>query len=333
MARRMRLLAAIGLALGAAAIVQAPAAQAFDVQGHRGARGHLPENTLPGFALALRQGATTLETDLALTRDGTLILTHDPVPSPDLVRGADGTWLAAGTRPIRQLSTAEVAGFDVGRLRPGSRYAETWRSQAPLDGARMPHLTDLFGMADTIRAGVHFNIETKLSPAKPAETADPETFAAAVVAAVRAAGMTARVTVQSFDWRTLLAVKRLAPEVATSCLTIVAPNADTLAPVDGRPSPWLAGLDPAAYEGDVPRLAAAAGCSVWSPFWRNVDAAAVAQSRRLGLKVVPWTVNEPTDMDRLIDVGVDGLITDYPERAVAVATRRGLALAPLALAR
>jgi glycerophosphoryl diester phosphodiesterase len=192
----------------------------------------------------------------------------------------------------------------------------------------MPTLAELFATGKAANPRLRYNIETKLSPHKPSETADPETFAAAVVQAVRESGMSDRVTVQSFDWRSLVAVKRFAPEIATVCLTIDTANASTLKPANGKPSPWLAGYDPAALEGSVPKTVQASGCSTWSPFWRNLTAPLVAEAQALGLKVIPWTVNEPVDMAAVIDMKVDGLITDYPDRARAVLARKGVALAP-----
>lgn len=301
---------------------------AFDLQGHRGARGHKPENTLPAFQQAIEFGVTTLETDLALTRDGHLVLSHEPLLNPDLTRDETGAWLEAPGPAIRTLTLQDVQRFDVGRLKPGTRYAAQWPAQSPVDGTRMPTLAQLFALGTASNPRLRYNIETKLSPDKPAETADPDTFATAVVEAIRTAALADRVTVQSFDWRTLAAVKRLAPEIATVCLTIDTPNASTVKPRDGRASPWLAGLDPAAFGGSIPKTVQAMGCSTWSPFWRNIAAAAVAEAQALGLKVIPWTINEPADMAAVIDMKVDGLISDYPERARAVLAAKGIALAP-----
>jgi glycerophosphoryl diester phosphodiesterase len=174
------------------------------------------------------------------------------------------------------------------------------------------------------RDGVRFNIETKLDPGRPDETADPETFARAVVEAIRAEGVVPRTTVQSFDWRTLVEVKMLAPEIATSCLTIESAGMDTVRRA-APPSPWHAGLDIATL-GSVPRMAQAIGCGTWSMFWRNLTQELVIEAKAVGLKVLPWTVNDPAEMSRLIDMGVDGLITDYPDRAHRMLAERGLKL-------
>jgi glycerophosphoryl diester phosphodiesterase len=127
----------------------------------------------------------------------------------------------------------------------------------------------------------------------------------------------------SFDRLSHLVARLLAPEIPTACLTIETRNSDTVRRDDPMPSPWLGGLDPKAHGGSVPRLAKAAGCAVWSPFWRNLTPETLAESHKLGLQVIPWTVNEPTDIGRLIDQKVDGLITDYPEQGLAIAAEKG----------
>jgi glycerophosphoryl diester phosphodiesterase len=301
-------------------------AQGFDLQGHRGARGLAPENTLAGFRKALEIGVTTLETDLALTRDGVLVLAHDPQLNPDLVRGPDGKWLTGWGPPIRSLSTRELDTYDVGRLNPDGRYAKQWPQQVAVDGERMPTWQALVALTRSMgRGAVRFNIETKLSPDRPDETADPQTFARAVVQAIRAEGVVARTTVQSFDWRTLVEVKKLAPEIATACLTIESTNMDTVRRA-AAPSPWHAGLHLTAQGGSVPRLVKAAGCGTWSMFWRNLTPELVKEAKAAGLTVLPWTVNDAAEMGRLIEMGVDGIITDYPDRLRQVMSSRGLKL-------
>ncbi|MFO1162739.1 MAG: glycerophosphodiester phosphodiesterase [Reyranellaceae bacterium] len=291
------------------------AAWAFDLQGHRGARGLAPENTLAAFRTGIALGVTTLETDLAVTSDGVLVISHDPMLNPDLVRGPDGKWLTTSGPPIRTLSAAELAQYDIGRINPESRYAKQFPEQKPADGERFPTLGQLFALGGP---AMGFNIEIKTDPTKPDLTLDPEHFAALVVKAVQEGKAGDRTTIQSFDWRGLLAARRLAPDIATSCLSIETNTMDTVQRAAGQPSPWLGGLDLQVHGGSLPRLAKAAGCAVWSPFWRNVTPEAVKEAQGLGLKVIPWTVNDPSEMARLIGLGVDGLITDYPDRARTV---------------
>jgi glycerophosphoryl diester phosphodiesterase len=308
-------------------LMLAAPALAFDLEGHRGTRGLAPENTLAAFRKALSIGVTTIETDMDVTKDDVVVISHNPFLSPDLVRGPDGQWLAAKGPPIRTLTLAELSRYDIGRLNPQSAYARQFPDQQPADGERFPQLSELFALGKASGKPVRFNIETKITPESGADTPDPATFSRLVVAAVKAADVANRVTVQSFDWRTLLEVKRLAPEIETSCLTIQARGMDTVkAAPDGGPSPWHAGLALSDHGGSLPALVKAAGCGVWSMFWRNLTAKDVADAHALGLKVLPWTVDERSDMRRLIDLGVDGIITDYPDRLREVMADKGMTL-------
>ncbi len=324
-----RLASVIIAAVMASTAAQSTIAQSFDLQGHRGARGLAPENTIAAFATALSIGVSTLELDLAMTKDGVLVVSHDSRLNPDHTRGPDGQFLTTQGPAIRSLTLAELGQYDVGKLKPGTAYAARFPEQKPVDGARIPALTDVFDLVRRSGAGhVRFNIETKLTPTSGAETPDPRTFAQALAVSLREAGLTARATIQSFDWRTLLAMKEIAPEIERVCLTIETRGEDNIQ--RGRPgaSPWTAGLDIDDAGGSTPKLVAAAGCQVWSPYSGNVDQASMQQSKSLGLKVIPWTVNERGPMEALIALGVDGIITDYPDRLRKLLIDKDVAVPP-----
>lgn len=302
-------------------------AHALDLQGHRGARGLAPENTLPAFATALSVGVTTLEFDTAITKDGVLVIAHDRRLNADITKGPDGQYITAPTPVIRTLTLAEIKRYDVGTIDPATRYAKTFASQHAVPGTTMPTLAEVAALVrKSGNATVRFNIETKLTPAAPDETVDPETFASTLVAALRAEGIAGRTTIQSFDWRTLKAVQRIAPEIPTVCLTVARGANDNVQTGRPGPSPWLAGLDVDEFGGSVPKLAKAAGCAAWSPFFRDLTGEALAEAKTLGLQVVVWTVNEPADMAKMIDMGVHGIITDYPDRLRTVAAEKSLPL-------
>ena len=310
-------------------VIVASSAVAFDLQGHRGARGLAPENTLDGFARALSIGVSTLEFDLGVTKDGIVVVQHDIWLNPETTRGPDGAFLAGRGPALRALTLAELQRYDVGRLKPGTAYAASFPEQRPVDGARIPTLASVFDLARRAKADhVRFNIETKMSPSAKTDTADPEAFAAAVLRAVKEAGMAARVSVQSFDWRTLKALQRLAPEIPRVCLTVERGANNNIRRGQPGPSPWTASLDVDDFGGSTPRLVKAAACTGWSPLYLDLTGDALKEAQALGLKVIPWTVNEPADMERLIAAGVDGLITDYPDRLRAVMAPRKLPLPP-----
>lgn len=304
--------------------VLASYSHAFDLQGHRGARGLLPENSLPGFAKALEIGVDTLELDLAITKDDVVVITHDPLLNPDFVRGPDGKWLEAWGPPVRELTYAELSKYDVGRIKPESAYAKRFSTQQPIDGTRIPKLADLFALVK--KSGdekVRFNIEIKISPLKPGETLGPDPFAKAVVDEIRKAGMAGRSNIQSFDWRVMQVSQKLAPEIPTAYLTAqqrfldnvcTGPKAGSpnIAPADCEQSPWTAGFQLKDI-GSVPKMVKAAGGKIWSPEYRDVDAAKLKEARDLGLKVIVWTVNDPVQIAKMLDLGVDGIISDRPD--------------------
>ena len=313
--------------LALALLVTPLCAAAFDLQGHRGARGLAPENTLAAFSRALAIGVSSLETDLAVTRDDVLVLSHEPYLNPALTRDATGAWLAAQGPNIHSLELAELRRFDIGRLNPANGYARNWPEQVPADGQRVPTLDELLALVRAHGPEVRLNIETKITPTSGAATPTVEEFSRLVVAALDRSGMAERITVESFDWRTLVEIKRLRPRQETVCLTIESESMNTIAADRSGASPWHAGLRAADY-GSLPHLVKAAGCETWSMFWRNLTPALAGEARALGLKVLPWTVNEPAEMARLVDLGVDGLITDYPDRLRKVLADKSIALPP-----
>ena len=305
--------------------------QAFELQGHRGARGLAPENTLAGFERALAIGVDTLETDIAVSRDGVLLISHDPALNPDITRGPDGQFLDARGPVIWRTDFAELQRYDVGRLKPGTRYAALYPEQQPSDGARLPRLDALFALAKKPgNAELRLALEIKIRPDAPDETPAPEPFARALVDAVRAAGLATRTSILSFDWRALQAVQTIAPEMTTVALTIQQRDFDNIGA--GRPgaSPWTAGIA-FADQGSVAKMVKAAGASVWSSFHGDLDAAQVKQAQALGLTVLAWTVNDAARIAEVMDFGVDGIVSDRPDRVRAEMQRRGLRLpAPMA---
>ena len=191
---------------------------------------------------------------------------------------------------------------------------------------RIPALTGVFDLARHAgNAGVRFNIETKISPLAPGETPAPDAFARAVIAAVLAAGVQDRVTVQSFDWRTLAVVQREAPGIGTVYLSAQQESLDNIGAGHARGSPWTAGVQYSDH-GSVPRMVKAAGGRVWSPHYGDLTRELLSEAKLLGLNVIVWTVNTRTEMERRIGWGVDGIITDYPDLVRDVLEAHGMPL-------
>ncbi len=313
--------------LGLLLLTLAGCATRFDLQAHRGGRGLAPENTLTAFSSAMDIGVTTLELDVGITKDGVVVVSHDRHLNPDLVRDAKGAHLNERGALIGSLSFAELQRLDVGRIKPGSNYASTFATQKGADGERIPSLKSLFALAEKRGArDLRFNIETKISPLAASDTLPPELFVRALITEIRNAGLTARATIQSFDWRTLQIAQKEAPEIVTVHLTSQQGTGDTVQAGKPGASPWLAGLDVDNFAGSPARAVKAAGGSVWSPNFRDITEPLVRDAQSLGLQVIPWTANESTDLARLLDWKVDGIITDYPDRLRALMKARGMAL-------
>jgi glycerophosphoryl diester phosphodiesterase len=270
----------------------------FDLQGHRGARGLVPENTIPSFRRALELGVTTLELDVVLAGDGTVVVSHEPWMMREKCLAPDDRHIPESESRLHNLYEMDydrIAQYDCGR--PLADFPEQEAVSAP-----KPRLRDVVEMAEAFvaahdRGPVFYNVEIKSRPEwegtfHPA----PGPYARRVLAAVSEAGVAARTTIQSFDPRILNAVHRQTDGVRLALL------------VGERGDEGLeANLSALSFVPDV-----------YSPNVRLVDEALVAAVHARGLWLVPWTVNDPAAMRRIIRLGVDGLITDYPDRAQAV---------------
>lgn len=263
------------------------AASGIQVHGHRGARAVLPENTLPAFEYAIREGVDVLELDLAVTRDNVLVVSHDPRMNPAFCTGP------AGARTvIREMTLTELRQWDCGaRANPG------FPKQRAVPGTRVPTLDEVLALAP--RGRFEYNIETKIFRKEPELTPDPETFSRLLVESIRKHNLAARCMIQSFDERTLIAAAKLAPEIRRSAL------------YSGRPVDLIA-------------FARGAQASILSPHFSLVTPEVVRKAHGAGLSVVPWTANSPAEWDKLIDAKVDAIISDDPAALLAHLRARGL---------
>jgi glycerophosphoryl diester phosphodiesterase len=275
----------------------------IDIQGHRGARALFPENTLEGFLAAAAFGVSAFELDVAMTADGVVVVSHDPMLNPAITRDATGAWLTGRGPAIRSLPHAALRDYDVGRIRPGSAMSFLFPRQVPHDGARIPTLAAVLAALPNAR----FTVEVKTDPANPDWTAPPAELADAALSVIDAAGAGTRVVVESFDWRVQRHVRKTRPDIRLAWLT----RAETVRDA----ALWW---DGAIAAGSVPASVAAEGGPIWAPDYASLTESEVQEAHALGLFVLPWTVNRPADMRRLIDWGVDGLISDRPDLALKV---------------
>jgi glycerophosphoryl diester phosphodiesterase len=329
-----------GIATAASAV---PAAEEghgrrpFDLQAHRGGMGLVVENTLDAFANALRLGVTTLELDVQITEDGKAVVTHDRLQTG---RHCQDTGPAVPGDPeypyigkfVHTLSLAQIKTLDC-----GTKTQPDFPGQRPAPGARMPLLSEVFDLVKRFDAdGVKLNVETKVEAGAPEQTAPREQFVQATVGDIRRAGIMDQVTVQSFDWGTLMRVRQVEPRLPLVALD----NYNFLQVGQPGASPWLGGIDIDDFGGDPLRAVKSFGASAFSPvhgypedstvgdpnYRPYVTKRMVDDARRLGIKVVPWSVNDAATMGKLMDDGVDGLITDYPDRLRTLMGQRGYQL-------
>ncbi len=318
--------------------------RSFDLQAHRGGVSLVVENTLPAFANALELGVSTLELDVQITEDGHAVVTHDRDLSPakcvDTAPAFPGDPefpYVPGRTYVKDLTLAQVRTIDCGSLR-----APAYPSQELSPGERMPLLSEVLDLVNAYRArDVTLNIEPKVEAGAPEQTAPREQFVQAVAAEVRAAGLRRQVTIQSFDWGTLMRMGEVEPRLPLVALT----NGQQFLQA-GQPgaSPWLGGLDIDDFTGSLQQryVAAAAsfGADAVSPVHGDPQGGVVTDpgyvpfttpelvqaAHAARMDVVPWTVNDRATMESLMDIGVDGLITDRPDLLRQVMAERGLRL-------
>jgi glycerophosphoryl diester phosphodiesterase len=313
------LIGALVIAMATPGVAQAHHHREFDLQAHRGGIGLTVESTLKAFGKALELGVTTLELDLQITKDGREVITHDRKTNPAKCLDTSPAFPGDPAFPyagkyVKDLTFAQVRTLDCGSTR-WSQYP----NQELSPGARMPTLAELFDLARKHRAwGIRFNIETKVEAAAPHETAPREQFVQRAVREIRRSGFLSNVTVQSFDWGTLMRLREVEPRIPLVALT---------QPEFLRPgSPWTGGLNLDDFGGSVPRAVKSFGARALSPVHTMTTKELVAEAHGQGLVVVPWTVDEESRMHEVIDTGIDGLITDYPDRLRKVLKERGFKL-------
>ncbi|WP_188193928.1 glycerophosphodiester phosphodiesterase family protein [Nonomuraea sp. SYSU D8015] len=332
----------VAAALGAA-VVAAPGTavadrgQRFDLQAHRGGLGLVVESSLPAFANALELGVSTLELDVQITEDGEAVVTHDRRISNRKCRDTapavpgDPEFPYVG-KYINTLTLQQVRTMDC-----GSRTLPEFPGQRAVPGAPMATLREVFDLVNRYQArGVTLNVETKVEAGAPHETAPREQFVQVTLGEIRRARLLRQVTIQSFDWGALMRMREVEPRLPLVALT----NRDFLQTGQPGASPWLGGLDIDDFGGDPLKAVKSFGADAFSPvhgFPQNgkvtdpgyvpyVTKDMVDQAHALGLKVIPWTIDDEPTMRKLMDDGVDGIITDYPDRLRAVMAERGLKL-------
>lgn len=308
----------------------------FDLEAHRGGRDVRPENTLYSYAYAIELGATSIECDMQLTKDGQIVMSHNPILNSDITRDENGNYIENNKYDIRLMTVDELKKFDVGVMDQncGEYYDLHGKTQFTYD-AKIPTLEELMQLIQSYGdKNIVLNIETKSYP-DPASAgyknnADPKKFVEVFNNIVKKYDMEDRVVLQSFDWQTLIEMKKLNPNISTSALWQEQPSwgrdSESLRRYEKKKSPWLGGLDIKDYQGNPVKAAHAIGADIISPYYTEISKQDVDEAHSLGMKVVPWTVNNEKDMNMLLDMGVDGIISDKPWLLKQVLEKRNIKL-------
>ncbi len=285
------------------------------VIGHRGAAGLAPENTLAAFKIALNLGVDAIELDVHLSADKILVVSHDFTLKPEIARTSDGEWIDMWTGfPIKNLSLADLKTYDVGRLKPQTAYARRYPDQTPADGERIPTLREVITLLKShLQVKTQLWIEIKTSPESPKVSRKPEIVAASVLKLLQKTGFAKRVKILSFDWRALVHVQKIKPEIPTVYLSHIGNRLNNIKPGHPGPSPWTAGVDVDDVGGSIPLMIKAVGGRFWAPFYKYVTPENIREAHGLGLGVFVWTPDRKQDMERLKKMGVDGIITNRPD--------------------
>ena len=295
-------LAAAFAVLSCASLPDKPIAATIELQGHRGARGLAPENTWPAFEQAIRHGMNVLELDTVITADGDLVIHHDTETNPALCRTADGQ---PGKKvAISTLTVAELKTFDC-----GSDRHEKFPEQQPVPGTRLITLDEFFAnirafeIKDAHVKTIAFNIEAKFPQGQPTD-AGLKRFADLLVGKIRRAGMAKRSTVQSFVPEVLPFARALDKDIRTSAL---------FEPTKWQGLKMYLGLG-GGVRADILARAEAVKADIISPYKLYVTGDFLREAHAKKMLVIPWTVNESAEMQQLLQLGVDGIISDYPDR-------------------
>jgi glycerophosphoryl diester phosphodiesterase len=308
----------------------------FDLEAHRGGRDVRPENTLYSYAYAIELGATSIECDMQLTKDGQIVMSHNPILNSDITRDENGNYIENNKYDIRLMTVDELKKFDVGIMDPncGEYYDLHGKTQFTYD-AKIPTLEELMQLIQSYGdKNIVLNIETKSYPdpvsAGYKNNADPKKFVEVFNNIVKKYDMDDRVVLQSFDWQTLIEMKKLNPNISTSALWQEQPSwgrdSESLRRYEKKKSPWLGGLDIKDYQGNPVKAAHAIGADIISSYYTEISKQDVDEAHSLGMKVVPWTVNNEKDMNMLLDMGVDGIISDKPWLLKQVLEKRNIKL-------
>lgn len=284
------------------------------IYGHRGARGDLPENTLESFKYLFKNNINAYETDILISKDLIPVITHDFRLDPSFTKDNEGNWITDENIIIFDLSYEELSKFDVGSLNKLSRYGRRFVNQKTLENQKIPKLSELLELSSKNKSeNLLINLEIKSTPDEENLTPTPEEMVKLVMQEVNKSNLQNKIIISSFDWRTLTEIKNLYPEISRAYLSFQQQAGIKIKNTIYNRSPWMSYL-PFFEKYELPKIIKSQGGKAWHPYHKDITKKLVEISHQEDLPVNVWTVNEEYDMLKMIEYGVDGIMTDYPLR-------------------
>jgi glycerophosphoryl diester phosphodiesterase len=284
------------------------------IYGHRGARGDYPENTIEGFEYLFSTGVKAFEFDVLIAKDSIPVLVHDFRLNISNTRDAQGQWLLNRDQKVNQMTSQELQQYDVGSINPSSSYGRRFKDQKQLDNIRIPTLAKLFELLNqNANKDVFLNLEIKSTPVEEGLTPKPNEMVQIILNEIKKSSLEDRTLISSFDWRIIKEFKKQAPNILRGHLSLQQDLGSFKKNISAN-SPWVDENITEIELFELPKVIKKLAGHAWCPFYRDVTKQNVELAHNLGLAVNTWTVNSESDFQRMIEYGVDGIITDYPKK-------------------
>ena len=272
------------------------------------------ENSISGLKYAFDLGIRAVEFDVVISKDNIPVLFHDYRLNPDLVKDSSGNWITDKNMKLRDLTYEEISKYTIESVKPDTKYAKRFKNQQSAKGEKIPKLTDFFKLVNEDKYKDAFlNLEIKSTLTQENVTPNPEKMVSLILKDVKEFNLEDRTLITSYDWRILYELKKQNPNILRGFITLQQDLPTTKKNVYEN-SPWMVKKYPMEELFLLPNIIKSLEGHVWSVFYRDLTKQNVELAHKHGLATCVWTVNREKDIIRMIEYGVDEIITDYPKK-------------------
>ena len=294
------------------------------IYGHRGARGDMVENSISGLKYAFDLGIRAVEFDVVISKDNIPVLFHDYRLNPDLVKDSSGNWITDKNMKLKDLTYEEISKYTIESVKPDTKYAKRFENQQSAKGEKIPKLTEFFQLVTEDKYKDAFlNLEIKSTLTQENVTPNPEKMVSIILKDIKEFNLEDRTLITSYDWRILYELKKQNPNILRGFITLQQDLLTTKKNVYEN-SPWMVKNYPMEELFLLPNIIKSLEGHVWSTFYRDVTKQNVELAHKHGLATCVWTVNREKDIIRMIEYGVDGIITDYPKKVQEICKSKNI---------